>query len=198
MNVGGSRRSWRMSRFTTDVMYEVPIKSVDLLFGNQRSFYPEVLSNGRGNYLIFEALVRELTGLEQGEGCDHRDKLGQRYEQKSYKDRELYPKEPDYFRVSPSSTFPANNNGPKIKELLAADDYDGALELCKTIRNGYNSIDFFILTNTGGFKVDIPMRFFVLSKDTILSHLSDTDPRQVSLQSLFSILQPKIIQFPWD
>jgi hypothetical protein len=42
------------------------------------------------------------------------------------------------------------------------------------------------------------MRFFVLSKDTILSHLSDTDPRQVSLQSLFSILQPKIIQFPWD
>jgi hypothetical protein len=187
-----------MTKFRVNVMYEVPIKSVDLIFGNQKSFYPEVLSNGRGNYLIFEALVRELTGLEKANGCDHKDESGQRYEQKSYKDRELHPKEPDCFRVSPSSTFPANNNGPKIRALLDANDYHGALELCKKIKNGYNNIDFFVLTNTGGFRVDIPMRFFVLSKDTMLAHLSDTDPREVSLQSLLSILEPKIIRFPWN
>jgi hypothetical protein len=114
---------------------------------------------------LFETLIRKITGLLDGTGCDHTDPDGNRYEQKAYADPDFYPSLSDDFQVSASSTFPANNNGPVIKRLLEAGNYQGALEVCKTVRNGYDSNDFYVLTNTSDYRPEIPFRYFIVSSD---------------------------------
>lgn len=184
--------------FSLNVMYEVNIKSLDLVFEDRTSFYPESLHNGRASYVVFEELCRELTGLQKGSGNDHIDEAGRSYEQKSYEDKELFPRKKGVLSLGASSTFGANNNGKAVKKLIDAGDYKGALEFCKKVKNGYDGIDFFVFTNTGGFNVKIPFRFFVLEKETVMSHLDSKDPRKASRDSLLSVLKPKIVQFPWD
>jgi hypothetical protein len=178
--------------------YELDLESLDLKLktGDPLSM-TEALASGRANYIIFENLVRKITGLDEGKGCDHQDENGRRYEQKAFSDVDLYPSSKDTFQVSPSSTFPANNNGPEIQRLLDAGKYLDALEVCKTVKNGYNSNDFYVLTNTANFRPTVPFRYFIVESKELLRHLSKADPREVSKESLFAVLKPKIIRLTW-
>jgi len=183
----------------TNQMYEVHVEGLYLTFTNgSKVFYPESLYNGRVNYVVFEWLVRDLAGLLDGSGSDHKDISGNKYEQKSYEDPELHPKSSDKFRFSPSHTFGANNQGKLMKTLLAEGKYQEALDYLKTCTNGYDSTDFFVFDNTGKFSPSIPFRFFIMAKDTVLEHLDPSDPRYASKQALFGVLKPKVVTLTWD
>jgi hypothetical protein len=162
------------------VLYEVKIESLQLtLSSGPKLEFPEMFANGRASYVMFEQLVRYLTGLEKSKGSDHQLSQNARCEQKAFSDIELYPKTTsDYFQTSASSTFPANNFGPTIKKLLESNDYQGALRICK--ETGYNHNDFYIYTNTKGFKNEVPFRYVVVPTSFILSNLNPLDPREIS------------------
>ena len=54
-------------------MYEVQIESLKLNLKNGISYeFPDTLANGRANYILFEELVRALTGLRKTTGSDRR------------------------------------------------------------------------------------------------------------------------------
>lgn len=178
--------------------YEVDLKSLDLNFKNGSPLsMTETLASGRANYIIFETLVRKITGLTEGTGCDHFDEMAKRYEQKAYSDSNLYPNSKDTFQVSASSTFPANNHGPTIKRLLDDGKYNEALEICRTVKNGFNSNDYYILTNTADYRPSVPFRYFIVESKELQNHLSKSDPRLASKKSLFSVLKPKVIRLAW-
>ena len=162
------------------VLYEVKIESLQLtLSSGPKLEFPEMFANGRASYVMFEQLVRYLTGLEKSKGSDHQLSQNARCEKKEFSDIELYPKTTsDYFQTSASSTFPANNFGPTIKKLLESNDYQGALRICK--ETGYNHNDFYIYTNTKGFKNEVPFRYVVVPTSFILSNLNPLDPREIS------------------
>ena len=177
----------------TRVIYEVGIeKQIIVLKDGTEKNYPETLSNGRGNYIAFEWLIRDLAGLTKAKGSDHKDSQGRKYEQKAYKDPALYPKDKDLFRISSSSTFNANNNGPKIKKLIEENKYQEALAIVK--QTGYSKNDFYIFTNTGGFKTSIPLRFIIVETDIVLKHLDKKDPRLISKNVILSkIAKSKVV-----
>ena len=163
----------------THTLYEVGIDRLALILddGTEKVF-PEALSNGRANYILFEYLVRDLAGIKKTTGSDHKNSEGNKFEQKAFPDFDLYPNADDLFRISASSTFGANNNGPKIKKLLEENDYAGALEICMT--TGYGKNDFYILTNTSNFKPHVPFRYIILPTAELIAHLDKADPRMVS------------------
>lgn len=173
-------------------IYEMGVKRLNLITSAGKTFsFPEALKNGRSSYIIFENLIRELTGLEKVKHFDHIDSKGNVYEQKSYKDPQLFPKSASEFQCSSSNTFDANNYGPKIKKMLKKGDYESALKLCKEL--SYDEIDFFIFTNTSQWSPKIPMRFFIVSKTNVLKSLSKTDPRLVSRDRLTATLRRKTV-----
>lgn len=163
----------------TGVLYQTTIEQVVVQLGDERSFvFDEVLRNGRASYVLFESLVRELTGLSKATVSDHKDHRGRKYEQKAYPDIELWPRDKDLFRCSASSTFGANNNGPRIKRLLEAGDYEGALKICR--ETGYDKNDFYIFTNTSKFVASVPFRFVCMTAQDVLSNVDKGDPRMIS------------------
>ena len=175
-----------MSVFNTPfVLYRLEISrlSLDLNSGSSISM-PEALKNGRANYIIFEELVRKLTGLKKATGSDHKDSEGRTYEQKSFVDERIDPTG-DMFRTSSSSTFGANNHGPKIKQFLSDGDYPSALNLC--METGYNKNDFYIYTNTGQYEVSVPFKYLVIPKNSVISLLSKTDPRMISRKEILEL-----------
>ena len=173
-------------------MYEIHVDRLALVLadGSERVF-PDALASGRANYMLFEALVRDFAGLEKTTGSDHKDSKGYTYEQKAYEDPELYPKSKDLFRCSSSSTFGANNDGPKIKKFLENNDYASALEICKV--KGYDKNDFYVFTNSGSFRTEIPFRYFIVPKDDLVSQLNSEDPRLISKAKLFNMIQSKVV-----
>lgn len=175
------------------VLYEVGIRSLCLTLNSGAVFeFPETLSNGRANYILFEELVRKLTGLKKTANSDHTGPNNTKFEQKAFFDLELYPSdEYDYFQTSASNTFPANNYGPTIKRFLEAGDYESALSLCK--QTGYNHNDFYIYTNSRKYNTSIPFKFFVVPTKVVLSHLSEDDPRLVSRRLLLSDIKSKLV-----
>ena len=65
-------------------MYEICVTGAKLKYGNNQTLdIKSSLSNGRSSYVIFESLVRELTGLKKVKNSDHVDSAGRFYEQKS-------------------------------------------------------------------------------------------------------------------
>ena len=173
-------------------LYELGVKRLNLITSNGKIFsFPEALRNGRSSYVIFENLIRELTGLESVRHFDHIDQKGNIYEQKSYKDPQIHPKSSPEFQCSSSNTFGANNYGPKVKKLLKKGDYPGALKLCKDL--SYKEIDFFIFTNTSQWSPKVPLRFFMVSKANVLKSLSKTDPRLVCRDRLMATLRRKTV-----
>lgn len=173
-------------------MYEINIDRLALVLADgSEKVFPEALASGRANYILFEELVREFAHLEKAKVSDHKDSTGRTYEQKAYEDPELYPKSKDLFRCSSSSTFSANNDGPKIKKFLEDDDYASALELCKI--KGYNKNDFYVFTNSGNFKVSVPFRYFIIPKETLISELDEKDPRLISKTTLFKMIKAKVV-----
>lgn len=104
------------------VLFQCDILSLKLQISGGREFeFPETLSNGRANYILFEELIRNLTGLTKTSQSDHVSVDGAIFEQKAFFDLFRFPseKEFDLFQTSASSTFGANNNGPIIKGLLS-------------------------------------------------------------------------------
>jgi len=173
------------------VLYEVAIKNLALTLGDDSvQTFPKALANGRVNYMVFEELVRRYTDLEASKGSDHQDSKDRKYEQKSYPDSEYHPKSKDLFRCSASNTFAANNNGPKIKAFLDTGDYKAALDLCKT--TGYDKNDFYIFTNTGGFKPDSNFRYFIVPTKVVLENLDSKDPRMISRSQLLALVESKV------
>lgn len=176
----------------THTLYEIGLRRLVLQLSNGTDLVMDkALANGRANYVIFEELIRHFTGLLETTGSDHRDSDGKTYEQKSYPDADLHPNSPDLFRISSSSTFAANNHGPKVKAFLENGDYDSALELCKT--TGYNKNDFYIFTNTGGFKPESTLRYIILPKDEVLDHLDSEDPRLISRSTVLGLAKSKVV-----
>lgn len=174
------------------VMYEINIEKLALVLSNQTELiFPEALSNGRANYILFESLIRHFTGLSKAQVSDHVDSNGKRYEQKAYEDPELYPRSKDLFRFSASSTFGANNNGPKIKKLLETGNYQEALAIC--MKTGYDKNDFYIFTNSAGYSTEIPLRYFIVPKSSLIKMLDLKDPRLVSKSRLFRLIQSKVV-----
>lgn len=166
-------------------LYSLDIAGLSLELGSGGSIsMPEALKNGRANYILFEELVRKLTGLKKAKGSDHVDASGRTYEQKSFVDEVLDPGG-DIFRTSSSSTFAANNKGPEVKRLLERDDYVAALKLCK--ETGYNKNDFYIYTNTGQYEVSVPFRYLIVPTSSVLKLISQTDPRLISRSEILSL-----------
>jgi len=173
-------------------MYEVQIESLKLNLKNGISYeFPDTLANGRANYILFEELVRALTGLRKTTGSDHTGSDGSIYEQKAYKDLELFPgDENDLFQTSASSTFGANNKGPVIKKFLESNDYESALKIC--CETGYNNNDFYIYTNTKSFRPIVAMKYFIVPKEDVLKNLSKIDPRLISRKVLIKKISNRV------
>ena len=167
-------------------LYEVGIKSLILTLKNGSQYeFPDTLANGRSNYILFEELIRKLTGLKKTSGSDHTASDGTKYEQKAFNDNILYPEDKyDLFQTSASSTFGANNNGPRVKRLLEANDYESALKICRV--TGYDHNDFYIYTNTKGFKPTVPLKYIVVPTVDVISNLNPSDPRQISRKILLA------------
>lgn len=170
------------------VMYEIEIEKLSLVLKDGREFiFPEALANGRANYIIFENLVRNLALLYKTTGSDHQDDLKRQYEQKAYLDPVSDPEgKEDIFRCSSSNTFGANRYGKQIKAMLDDGDYDSAYEL--VCLEGYTKNDFYVFTNTSGYVVDHPFRFFIVPTVEVLRHLDAKDPRMISRSALLSLL----------
>lgn len=177
----------------TRVLYEVGIEKLVLVLKNgDEKNYPELLSNGRSNYIAFEWLIRDLAGLEKAKGSDHKDSKGRMYEQKAYKDPELHPGDEDLFRVSSSSTFAANNYGPVVDKLVNEGKYDEALKIVN--EKGYLRNHFYILTNTGGFEPSIPLRFIIVEKELLVANLDKKDPRLISKKLILeTVAESKVV-----
>ncbi len=173
-------------------LYEVKIDSLKLTLKNGMQYeFPDTLANGRANYILFEELVRALTGLKKTTGSDHTGQDGSIYEQKAYKDLNLFPgEENDLFQTSASNTFGANNNGPKIKKLLESNDYESALRIC--CETGYDNNDFYIYTNTKSYQTRIPMKYFIIPTQEVLANLSSNDPRLISRKTLLSKIKKNV------
>lgn len=175
------------------VLYELKIASLTLqLESGQQYEFPETLSNGRANYILFEELVRSITGLVKTTGSDHVSKSNKRYEQKAFYDVNLFPDTKyDLFQTSASSTFGANNNGPKIKKLIDNSDYESALKICN--ETGYLKNDFYIYTNTRSYRASIPFRYLVVPTQNVLEFIDPVDPRMISrhkfLNQVHSVIQ---------
>jgi hypothetical protein len=173
-------------------MYEIKIDRLALILGDgSERVFPEALASGRANYMLFEALVRDFSGLVKTAGSDHRDSENRTYEQKAYEDPEAYPKSKDIFRCSSSSTFGANNHGPKVKTFIAQGNYEAALALCK--ETGYDKNDFYVFTNSGSFVATVPFRYFIIPKDDVVANLDSEDPRLISRSKLLSMIKAKVV-----
>lgn len=174
------------------VLYEIEISALLLEFadGTQWDVTP-TLENGRANYILFQHLVAQLSGLsENSEGGDSDliDDGGRGYEVKSYKDPEVWPKgRYDNIHTAASSTFGPNNLGPAIKKMLAEDRYDDALELCR--QTGYDKNAYYIYTNSSKYKPRVPFRYFVVPTPDLLSALSEDDPRRVDRRTLLQMMK---------
>jgi hypothetical protein len=181
-----------MSNLETYTLYEVKIESLKLTLQNGKQFeFPDTLANGRANYILFEELIRALTGLKKATGSDHVGPDGSLYEQKAFKDLELFPgNENDLFQTSASNTFGANNNGPKIKKFLESNNYESALEIC--METGYRKNQFYIYTNTKSYKTSVPLKYFVVPTIDVLASLSSSDPRLISRNSLLKKIKRKL------
>jgi hypothetical protein len=173
-------------------MYEIRVDRLALVLADgSEKVFPEALASGRANYMLFEALVRDFSGLTKTTGSDHKDSSGLTYEQKAYEDPEAYPKSKDIFRCSSSSTFGANNHGPKVKQYLVKGDYPAALRICK--EKGYDKNDFYVFTNSGNFVSTVPFRYFIIPKDVVVANLDLEDPRLISRSKLLSMIESKIV-----
>ena len=173
-------------------LYEIAIESLALTLKDGKRFeFPDTLANGRANYILFEELVRAVTGLRKTTGSDHAGPDGKTYEQKAFKDITLFPNDgDDLFQTSASSTFGANNKGPVIKRFLEANDYESALNIC--CESGYSKNDYYIYTNTKSYQPIVPMKYLIVPTTDVLANLSSVDPRLISRNSLMSKITKRV------
>jgi hypothetical protein len=169
------------------VLYEGPIDGLRLDAFGTTIDVTHTLSNGRSSYVLFQFLVAFCLGLDgNSEGGDSDLCSGDtKIEVKAYADPTLRPSANlDWFHTAASSTFGPNNRGPEVKGLLAAGKYQAALEVCR--ETGFAKNDFYVYTNTSGYRPDVPLRFIALPTDTVLSLLSTQDPRLINRRDVLA------------
>lgn len=178
---------------TPGVLYELPLTSLTLTIGGGIPVDASLLlSSGRANYILFQDLVARCAGWQRGSEGGDSDLVTadeQTAEVKAFYDRETHPSTAAKFEqvhTAASSTFGPNNNGPKVKRLLAAGDYQAALTLCK--ETGYDKNAFYVYTNTRGFTSKVPFRYLILPTAVVLANLSLNDPREISRSRLRSLV----------
>lgn len=174
------------------VLYETGIKGLALELDNEVSIpMNEALQNGRANYVLFQSLAARCTGLSQGSEGASSD-LSEGHEVKAYSDHELHPENKfDLFQTSASSTFGANNNGPKINRMIKEGDYNSALKIC--VETGYQKNVAYIYTNTRAYVPTVPFRYMIIPTEDVLKLLSKEDPRKISRSALLAKIK-KIVR----
>jgi hypothetical protein len=175
------------------VLYELALDGLHLRFaGGIELDVTDTLTSGRVNYALFQSLVGRCAGLSphsEGGAADLVAGDGTRYEVKAYFDHVAHPG--DRRRVADihtaaSSTFSANNHGPRVAALLAAGRYDDALGICSQL--GYAHNDYYVYTNTRGYTPAVPLRYTVVATSTLLDVLSGDDPRVVPRASILGLV----------
>jgi hypothetical protein len=170
------------------VCYEGTVASLTVDVCGQRLDVTSLLGNGRGSYLVFQHIVATAAGLRansEGNGSDLTDDNGRMYEVKAFKDVDLHPNaRHDWFHTAASATFGPNNLGPTVKRLVNDGRYADAFELCRA--TGYAKNEYYIYTNTSGFRPSVPLRFVVVPTAVVTACLSPTDPRLVSRRLLLA------------
>jgi hypothetical protein len=172
------------------VLYTLPIGKLTLNVGGLDVDVSSVLASGRANYILFQRLVAWCTGMSEfseGGDSDLRSPSGLRAEVKAFHDEVRYPGRAarwEMLHTASSATFGPNNAGPRVKALLKAGDYAGALALCRAL--GYDKNDVYVYTNTRGFAAGMDLRYLVLPTSAVLSSLSLADPRLVSRSALLA------------
>jgi hypothetical protein len=179
---------------TPGVLYQLPLGQLELsLGGGVRIDVTDLLSSGRANYLLFQQLVARCTGWGSGsEGGDSDLTLpgGLGAEVKAFYDADAYPAataKHTTIHTAASSTFGPNNNGPKVKRLLAAGDYPGALALCAS--TGYDKNAYYVYTNTRGYKAGTPLKYLVVPTAAVAANLSKQDPRIIDRGALLKLVR---------
>lgn len=165
------------------VCYQVPLGGLSVRVAGVDIDVSDTLRNGRANYVLFQRLTGLLAGLAGNTEGGGSDLVGgdATYEVKAYADPVLHPGRSvagQRIHTAASSTFGPNNKGPVVKRLLEAGDYAAALRVC--VESGYAKNDFYIYTNTRGFRPTVPFSYVVLPTATVLAHLSPDDPRVIS------------------
>jgi len=174
------------------VLYEISLKSLELTFGKNRKMdLMSTLRNGRGSYLIFEALIRNLTGLQQGKKADHVDSKGNLYEQKSYVDLDNKPRSKGNIHTGASSLFASNSGAREYKKLLLDKNYKSAMTTCKKL--GYSSNSFYIYTNTGEFNRLVPFRFITVKTSWVVGNVNGDNPAILKRELLLKSISKRIM-----
>lgn len=188
-----------MTRFTTpNTIYQGRIESLQLNAFNAGIDASSTLRNGRSNYVLFQGIIAIVTGLtvsaEYNRGRPPASKVkgdlvdaatGDSYEVKSFRDESIATTSEDKFHTAASSLFASNSGSGPVKDALARGDYAAALEICKD--KSYSHNDFYIYTNTGGFRAPGIFRFVILATETVLTLLDKTDPRLISRNAIFEL-----------
>jgi hypothetical protein len=181
----------------THTLYRLQLEGLQLMLpGGIGLDVSALLSNGRANYTIFQALAGRCAGLSQhseGGDSDLASRDGVRYEVKAFADAGLHPRERAKHatvHTAASSTFGPNNHGPRIKKLLDAGKWDEAFEICW--ETGYAKNEFYLYTNTRDYSVAAPFSYVIIPRDEVVANLSKTDPRVISRATLLGLVQDEV------
>ena len=123
--------STRMQNLDEAVLYSISLKNL-LLTTDDGSVLDVTfaLSHGRASYVIFEHLVRKVTGLNRGSKfIDHEDLNGFKYEQKSYKDPKSFKRSKGNIHTAASTVFANNSRAKEVKDAIDSGDYERALQV---------------------------------------------------------------------
>jgi hypothetical protein len=180
---------------TPGVLYEVDIKFVLRALdakGGEISL-DSILKNGRGSYLIFQAVASHYAGLvagTEGKGSDLvEEDSGDGYEVKSYPDPDNHPKM-DEIHCGPSSVFANNSSAAPYKKLLKEGDFKGALKLCHD--KGYGKNDYYLFTNTARYAPEQKhFRYLIIHRDELVKIVETKDPAKLSRSKLLATAKLK-------
>jgi len=180
---------------TPGVLYEVEIKFVLRALDARGGAISldAILKNGRGSYLIFQAVASHYAGLvagTEGKGSDLvEEDSGDGYEVKSYPDPDNHARK-DEIHCGPSSVFASNSSAPAYKKLLKEGDYKGALRLC--YEKGYGKNDYYLFTNTAGYAPEQKhFRYLIIHRDDLVKIVEPMDPAKLSRVKLLATAKRK-------
>jgi hypothetical protein len=180
---------------TPGVLYEVEIKFILQALDAKGGVIDlgAILKNGRGSYLMFQAIASHYAGLSggtEGKGSDLvEEDSGEGYEVKSYPDPEDHPKK-DEVHCGPSGVFANNSGAAPYKKCLKEEDYKGALKIC--FEKGYGKNDYYLFTNTAAFSPKQKhFRYLVIHRDDLVRIVEKEDPAKVSRAALLATAKRK-------
>lgn len=180
---------------TPGILYEVKIEfflhALDAKGGTIS--LDAILKNGRGSYLIFQAVASHYAGLvagTEGKGSDLvEEDSGDGYEVKSYPDPDNHPRM-DEIHCGPSSVFANNSSAAAYKKLLNEGDFKGALRLCH--EKGYSKNDYYLFTNTARYASGQKhFRYLIIHRDELVKIVEPMDPAKLSRSRLLATAKRK-------